>query len=113
MGRLIDEDDVLKAVDQRIEELQSHPEFRRKYVDIDLYGVKEYIRQIPDAQQWILCSERMPEKFTNVLITHRRGVSVAWHNGSYWERGAGTKHRPLETVTAWMPFPKPCREEGK
>ena len=56
MGRLLDEDDVLNAVDQRIQELQSHPEFRRKHADIDLYGTKEYIRQIPTAQQWITCS---------------------------------------------------------
>lgn len=70
MGRLLDEDDVLNAVDQRIQELQSHPEFRRKHADIDLYGIKEYIRQIPTAQQWILCSkQKYPSDNREVEVT--------------------------------------------
>lgn len=70
--------------------------------------------QIVDAQptidaepQWIPVSERLPDDNATVLITHKGGVSFGWYNGRYWERGANTKHRPLQTVTAWMPLPKP------
>lgn len=65
------------------------------------------IAGLPSAQQWIPCSERLPEDSSPVLITHRGGVSYGWYNGRYFERGASTNHRKLQTVIAWMPLPKP------
>ena len=59
--------------------------------------------------KWIPVTEALPEDGERVLITHKGGVSFGWHNGSYWERGAPTNHRPLETVIAWMPLPEPWR----
>lgn len=45
--RLIRESDALKAVDRRIEELSQDPVFVRKNGNIDVMGVKKYIRVIP------------------------------------------------------------------
>ena len=64
-------------------------------------------------QQWIPCNERLPEDSSPVLITHRGGVSYGWYNGRYFERGANTNHRKLQTVIAWMPLPEPYREGGE
>lgn len=46
-GRLIDELNVIAAIRQRLEVLQTHKEFIRKRGDIDLLGVIPYITKIP------------------------------------------------------------------
>jgi hypothetical protein len=58
---------------------------------------------------WIPVTERLPDNSRNVLITRRGGVSVAWYNGSYFENGANTHHRKMQTVTAWCELPEPYK----
>ena len=82
--------------------------------DITREIANDILNHIPSAeleQKWIPVAERLPKDGERVLITHRGGVSFGWYNGSYWERGAPTNHRPLETVIAWMPLPEPYRGE--
>ena len=72
------------------------------------------MNELPSAepeQKWIPVTERLPKDGERVFITHRGGVSFGWYNGSYWERGAPTNHRPLETFIAWMPLPEPYGDE--
>ena len=45
-GRLIDEDDVINAIHERLHELQTHKEFIKKRGDIDLLGILPYIAKI-------------------------------------------------------------------
>ena len=75
------------------------------------------ILDIPSAEperRWIPVTESLPEDGERVLITHKGGVSFGWYNGNYWERGASTKHRVLQTDIAWMPLPEAWRgEDGK
>lgn len=74
----------------------------------------EILRTLPSAEperKWIPVIEALPEVGQRVLITHKGGVSFGWHNGRYFERGAPTYHRKLETVVAWMPLPEPWRGE--
>lgn len=46
-GRLIDEDNVIEAVNKRLKVLRTHEEFNKKHGDIDLFGVMPYIAEIP------------------------------------------------------------------
>jgi len=45
-GRLIDENDVIDAIHERLHDLQMHKEFVRKHGDVDLLGVMPYIAKI-------------------------------------------------------------------
>ena len=79
-------------------------------------AIVDKIENIPSAeprQRWIPVTESLPEDGERVLITHKGGVSFGWYNGSYWERGAPTNHRPLQTVIAWMPLPEAYRGEDE
>ena len=85
MNDPIERDDIIKAIDKRICELQSHPTFRRKNADIDLYGVKKLIINLPSARQqgeWVnvkismlgnssaecsLCGAVVHNNFSNVI----------------------------------------------
>lgn len=60
---------------------------------------------------WIPVTERLPDNSRNVLITHKGGVSMAWYNGSYFEKGASTHHRKMKTVTAWCELPESYKEQ--
>lgn len=60
--------------------------------------------------KWIKCSERMPEYFSNVLVTDGEGVEVMRLDcDGYWdswlEPWVVTVAR--EDVTHWMPLPEP------
>lgn len=45
-GRLIDENDVIDAIYDRLHELQTHKEFIKKNGHIDLLGVMPYISKV-------------------------------------------------------------------
>ncbi|EHO0079526.1 DUF551 domain-containing protein [Escherichia coli] len=71
----------------------------------------------PDA--WISCSERMPEKNQNVLISVNFDSSLveplicsARYTGSTFRRGDATikPGNGIEQATHWMPLPEPPRE---
>ena len=78
-----------------------------------LYPLQKFeedaVHAVIDAlPHWIPVTERLPDNSRNVLITSRGGVSMAWYNGSYFEKGANTHHRKMQTVTAWCELPEPC-----
>ena len=88
-----------------VEDIKALPS---KQPDLSSYNDKlwraEYERGKAEAQQWIPCSERLPEKEAYYLITY--GGAVTWqhwlHNRWY---GIGDPER----VTAWMPLPEPYK----
>ncbi|HHP7630257.1 TPA: DUF551 domain-containing protein [Escherichia coli] len=72
---------------------------------------------IPDG--WISCSERMPEKNKNVLISVNFDSSLveplicsARYTGSTFRRGDATikPGNGIEQATHWMPLPEPPQE---
>ena len=67
------------------------------------------IKALKKEPHWIPVTERLPDNDRNVLITSKGGVSMAWYNGSYFEKGASTHHRKMETVTAWAELPEPYK----
>lgn len=72
----------------------------------------EKIRQLSSVQpevRWIPVTEDKPRKCSNILVTDFNSVVEAYYdsNGNWFDL-LGTE---LKGVTAWMPTPKPYREE--
>ena len=87
-------------------------------------------RKIPEASTsppvtpdgWISCSERMPEKNQNVLISVNFDSSLveplicsARYTGSTFRRGEATikPGNGIEQATHWMPLPEPPQEVNR
>lgn len=72
---------------------------------IDSYFV-QYIEALPSAQQWIPCSERLPEKKGFYLVTteERKKATMGFYEDIWFK---------AEKVIAWMPMPEPYREEDQ
>ena len=82
------------------------------YETIECYEARKAIRALPSAdrpQEWIPCSERLPNEKEVVLITNDKGNvrfgQFRGTHGKYWI----WKNNTLETVLAWMPLPKPWK----
>ncbi|HEC3626503.1 TPA: DUF551 domain-containing protein [Escherichia coli] len=81
------------------------------------------IPQVPVTPDgWISCSERMPEKNQNVLISVNFDSSLveplicsARYTGSTFRRGEATikPGNGIEQATHWMPLPEPPQQDGK
>lgn len=54
MGDKIYRQDALDCVDKRIQQLSRDPEFIRKRGDIDLYGIKPMLLELPSAETEII-----------------------------------------------------------
>lgn len=76
-----------------------------------------YINALPSAQpeqRWIPCSERLPEKWGDYLVTMKwKGVGFGEvyieTNMAVYDNRA--KEWDCTDVIAWMPLPKPARLE--
>lgn len=112
----------MRLIDAEGSELQTQLKIIRE-TEYQIYGSGSWgftakcehaIEDAPTVQpepHWIPVIERLPENSRNVLITSRGGVSMAWYNGSYFEKGANTHHRKMQTVTAWCELPEPYKEK--
>lgn len=88
----------------------------------------ETIEAVPSAQQWIPCSERLPEKNGRYLVT--RGLKACnsiWNRvyivnytdlmglkpkKIWWEGNVGkSDFQKIDDVMAWMPLPEPYKGE--
>ena len=66
-----------------------------------------------DVQEWIPCSERLPDVDVEVLATvDWSDVRIAWlMKGGTWETDEYILGN--DEILAWMPLPKPYREDGE
>ena len=63
------------------------------------------IRLLPSAQQWIPCSERLPDQNGKYLVVGRqKAINILKFDGGRWYGKWG--------VVAWMPLPKPYKGEN-
>lgn len=81
--------------------------------------VKQLIRAVKKQLEALSCSERMPEKGQNVLISVNFDSSLveplicsARYTGSTFRRGDATikPGNGIEQATHWMPLPEPPQE---
>lgn len=80
---------------------------------LDRVDVRCVLSDLPSAQRWIPCSERLPKKGNTVLITNNRGnVRCGQYRGLYGDEinEWWWKKKTIETVLAWMPLPEPYKE---
>ena len=83
------------------------------YKDVTLLelnkSISTRIKDLPSAQHWIPASERLPEDERYVLVTT---VSGDVTEAKYWqEEGLWVKELVVMSVTAWMPFMEPYKED--
>ncbi|HGU5030854.1 TPA: DUF551 domain-containing protein [Escherichia coli 88817 (10j)] len=103
----------LEAAKKRIAELEAEPVSQT-------YKLNEPSGNSPVTPDgWISCSERMPEKNQNVLISVNFDSSLveplicsARYTGSTFRRGDATikPGNGIEQATHWMPLPEPPQE---
>jgi len=72
----------------------------------------ELTEELASKPRWVPVTERLPEKFENVIVANKRGkhfdIDKGWWNGSFFDRCAkGGYHN----VTHWMPLPQAPKEE--
>jgi hypothetical protein len=78
------------------------------------------LKQLPSAQQWIPCSERLPEEKQDVLLLMPQNMVVGfWEDvlsdgGRTWYANSGNGYFTdmdvlygYDDPIAWMPLPKP------
>jgi len=85
-------------------------------IDVEKHGrnakpeeIQWTLEKLPSAQQWIPCSERLPEESGLYIVTNVgrwvEPVGTRYYNiradGGFWSGHPGHK------VLAWMPLPKP------
>lgn len=73
---------------------------------------KTTANELPSAQQWIPCSERLPHaeygESDNVLVTcESKCIRLLYFDGGNWcyPTGECYEHR-IDKVVAWMPMPE-------
>lgn len=110
---LRDKQALLEASEKRIAELEAEPVSQTCKLNEPSCNSPV----IPDG--WISCSERMPEKNQNVLISVNFDSSLveplicsARYTGSTFRRGEATikPGNGIEQATHWMPLPEPPQE---
>ena len=77
------------------------------------------IEALPSAQQWIPCSERLPENDDVVLIYDGREIMTGYYvskwnwgglNNSRWY-SKDLRYENNIDIIAWMPLPEPYKEK--
>lgn len=76
--------------------------------DCVLKQIREVIESQPSADQWIPCSERLPNNTDYVLITTQYGVILTVFRGmsGNWCYLDGRRLDSQDTPVAWMPLPE-------
>ena len=104
-------DDLIRRFrDYQIEWLTAHNdiEFCEEEEKLIIGFLKDtaesFMRENQSAQQWIPCSERLPDQNGKYLVVGRqKAINILKFDGGRWYGKWG--------VVAWMPLPSPYREE--
>ena len=81
----------------------------RKFI-CGVESYREYIEHLPSVDNWIPCSERLPEEYDEYLCQYDDGAMiVGWLENAEWCKKCVAK----EKIIAWMPLPEEYKEMGK
>lgn len=111
MMRLIDADKLCEDLLNRWSIADTRKEELIKQVVADI--VTPIVASQPTVNQWIPCSEKLPEVGVNVLLSSGNGMFTA--EGCLKDDGDWCQFRwsttwPCYYVDAWMPLPEPWKE---
>ena len=104
--RLIDAD----AFDKCLEQAEIEATKRQKYVfSSAINTIRGNLANFPPINQWIPCSERLPDVGQKVLASTNKtcftqvfkGTSGASNSSWWWEK------KTIKHIVAWMPLPEP------
>ncbi len=103
MGRLLDEDDVIRVVDEHTNDDNA--------LDDDITCVLE---NVTTAQKlnWIPCDKRLPDCHKNVLLSVGKGTYVAegcLRNDHKWSQFRWNSVLKFNSVDAWCDMPEPYK----
>lgn len=103
MADLIDRQAVLNLIEQSCCDLE---------YDCDNVALRKEVEALPTAQQWIPCSERLPDKNGYYLATCERFGRNAEKEviTDFVELYRGIWIEPGDVI-AWMPLPEPWKGE--
>lgn len=78
------------------------------YEDCEI-AYKDQIDDIPSAQQWIPCTKRLPEEYSEYLVcyTNDDAVGLLWLDDTGESKAIVKKYN----ILAWMSAPKPYKGE--
>ena len=99
-----------KAVLETFAEMIDTPDYdviARCYSEADVQKAVQALKDIPSANRWIPCSERLPEENCRVLIsTEYKTTCIAYYSKEQWHPDGykGAIFKPIY-VLAWMPMP--------
>lgn len=102
---------------QFIEDIEYNKDIPKNYGT--LLDIMRYIRKMPaisNNNDWIPCSERLPEKYGEYLCCDKYGEYIIGYptarvsSDDYYVE---TEHEIMNNCIAWQPLPKPYRPEGE
>ena len=104
-------ENILERIDSYIEDAKSEGDFSYiKPFEIAKIAVQEVAEEYNGG--WIPCSERLPEKDGNYLITFKGRVYEAYYQDGFWLDPIEF-YRVYRSVTAWQPLPAPYNPKGE
>ena len=100
------------------EEFRDYVELLRSQdkISYDVYsGLIDGVDTLEQEQRWIPVSERLPEKYVEVLATTEWGAVTISERFSEndWFIYEGTTNAETDEIIAWMPLPEPYKVESK
>ncbi len=103
--------DCINYMRSQIKQMEKHP---RNY-EFNLPYYRKTVELLEKAQrphgEWIPCSERLPEKYGVYLATNSEGDVYEYDYNKFTVHDGKGSFLGRDVI-AWMPLPKPYREEG-
>ena len=78
----------------------------------DRDALRDTLKELPSAQRWVPCSERLPEGGRVVLVTEKGGFIRHCEYANYCdfqEFQTVEEGLTVHDVIAWMPLPEPYK----